>query len=388
MEFNNNYARIDLDILKDNLRAVREHVKTKVLMVVKADAYGHGAVPVAKCLEPECDFFGVAAMSEALELRSAGIQTPILMLGHTPVNAFPLAVKLGIRPAIFQYEDALALSREAQNQGVTSPFHFALDTGMSRIGFQATAEDADLCKKIADLPGLYAEGLFTHFATADDEDQTMTKQQVVLFDAFDAMLKERGLWIPLRHVENSAALTNFSAHYDMVRAGLVVYGMHPSQEVCKENVPVKPCLSWHSHVTLVKPLAPGRVISYGATCTVTRPSLVATVSAGYADGYRRHLSGKFHVLIRGCKAPILGRVCMDQFVVDVTDIPGVQAGDPVVLIGTQGENTVTADEMADAIGTISYEIVCGLSRRVPRQYIQKGQPVREIDQLLDNEKFL
>jgi len=388
MEFNNNFARIDLDILKDNLRAVRNHVKTKVLMVVKADAYGHGAIPVAKCLERECDFFGVAAMSEALELRNAGIQTPILMLGHTPVNAFPLAVKLGIRPAIFRYEDALALSREAQNQGVTAPFHFALDTGMSRIGFQATQEAADLCRSIAELPGLFPEGLFTHFATADEEDQTQTRQQIALFDAFDAMLRERGIHIPLRHAENSAGLTNFSSHYDMVRAGIVVYGIHPSDKVARQNVPVKPCLSWYSHETLVKPLEPGRVISYGASHTVTRPSLVATVSAGYADGYRRHLSGKFHVLIRGQKAPILGRVCMDQLVVDVTDIPGVQAGDPVVLIGTQGENTVTADEMAEVIGTISYEIICGLSRRVPRQYIQKGQPVREIDQLLDNEKFL
>ena len=384
MEFNNNFARIDLDILKNNLRAIKNHAKTKVMMVVKANAYGHGAVPVAKYLEPDCDFFGVATMSEALELRSAGIQIPILMLGHTPVNAFPQAIKLGIRPAIFHYGDALALSREAQNQGITAPFHFALDTGMSRIGFQATPEAADLCKTIAELPGLYAEGLFTHIATADEEDQTQTRHQVALFDAFDAMLKDRGIHIPLRHAENSAGLTNFSSHYDMVRAGIIAYGFYPSAEITAENVPVQPCLSWHSHVTLVKTLEPGRAISYGATYTTTRPTAVATVSAGYADGYRRQLSGKFHVLISGHKAPILGRVCMDQFMVDVTGIPGVQAGDPVVLIGSQGENTVTADEMAETVGTISYEILCGLGHRVPRQYIRNGQPVQTVDQILDN----
>ena len=384
MEFNNNFARIDLDILKNNLRAIKNHAKTKVMMVVKANAYGHGAVPVAKHLEPDCDFFGVATVSEALELRRAGVQLPILMLGHTPVNAFPLAVRLGIRPAIFRYEDALALSREAQNQGVAAPFHFALDTGMSRIGFQATREAADLCKTIAELPGLYPEGLFTHFATADEEDQTLTRHQLALFEAFDAMLKERGVHIPLRHAENSAALTNFSGHYDMVRAGIVAYGIHPSDQVARQNVPVTPALSWYSHVTLVKTLEPGRVISYGATCTTTRPTVVATVSAGYADGYRRQLSGKFHVLISGCKAPILGRVCMDQFMADVTDIPGVKPGDPVVLIGTQGDSAITADEMADTVGTISYEILCGLGHRVPRQYIQNGQPVQVVDQLMDN----
>ncbi len=383
MEHNNNYARIDLDQLKENLRLIREYTKTPVLLVVKADAYGHGAVPVAKHLEDDCAFFGVAAMSEALELRRNGLTKPILMLAHTPVSAYPMAVKLGIRPAIFQYEDALALSAEAQKQGVTAPFHFAVDTGMSRIGFQVTQADADLCQKIAGLPNLKAEGLFSHFSCADEEDQTRTQDQLEKFEEFSVMLKVRGVEIPIRHIENSAAFTNFDRHYDLLRAGLVLYGMHPSDKVQSSHIPVRPILSWHSHVTLVKPLDEGRVVSYGATHTIDRPSVVATVPVGYADGYRRHLSNSFHVLIRGQKAKILGRVCMDQIIVDVTDIPGVQSGDPVVLIGTDGENAITADDMAAAACTISYEITCGISRRVPRVYTQNGQIVQTVDYLAD-----
>lgn len=383
MEHNNNYARIDLDILKENMRKIRTYTNTPVLLVVKADAYGHGAVPVAKHLEEDCAFLGVAAMSEALELRRNGITKPILMLGHTPVSAYPLAVKLGIRPAIFQYEDALALSAEAQKQGVTAPFHFAVDTGLSRIGFQVTEQDADICQRIASLPNLKAEGLFSHFSNADDEDQARTLGQLEKYEQFCGMLKARGVEVPIRHVENSAALTNFETHYDMVRAGIVVYGMHASDKVQTAHVDVRPALSWHSHVTFVKPLEEGRVVSYGALYTIDRPSTVATVAVGYADGYRRHLLDKFHVLIHGQKAKVLGKICMDQIIVDVTDIPGVKPGDPVVLIGTDGEATITADQMAAAAGTINYDITCGLSRRVPRVYTQNGQIVQTVDHLAE-----
>lgn len=383
MEHNNNYAQIDLDILKENMKKVKAHVKVPVLLIVKADAYGHGAVPVAKELEEDCAFFGVAAFSEALELRKNGIKKPILMLGHTPISAYPEAIKLGVRPAIFQYEDALALSCEAQKQGVEVPFHFAVDTGLSRIGLQVTEEDADLCQKIAALPGLRAEGLFSHFSNADDEDQTRTLGQLQKFEQFSAMLRDRGVEIAIRHVENSAALTNFGSHYDMVRAGIVVYGMHASEHVHAENVNVRPALSWHSHVTFVKPLEEGRVVSYGALHTIDRPSMVATVAVGYADGYRRHLIHRFYVLIKGQKAKVLGKICMDQIIVDVTDIPGVKPGDPVTLIGTDGDNTITADEMAEIAGTINYDITCGLSRRVPRAYTRNGKIVQVVDHLAE-----
>ena len=383
MEHNNNYAQIDLDILKQNMANIKAHVKVPVLLVVKADAYGHGAVPVAKHLEEDCAMLGVAAFSEAMELRRNGITKPILMLGHTPPSCFPEAIRQGIRPAIFQYEDALALSEEAQKQGLEAPFHLAVDTGLSRIGFQVTPEAADICQKIAQLPGLKVEGLFTHFSNADDEDQTRTLGQVAKYEQFCSMLADRGVDIPIRHAENSAALTNFETHYDMVRAGIVVYGMHASHDVKEENVNVHPCLSWHSHVSFVKPLEEGRVVSYGATHTIDRPSLVATVPVGYADGYRRHLIHRFYVLIHGQKAKVLGKICMDQIIVDVTDIPGVKPGDPVTLIGTDGENVITADEMADVAGTINYDITCGLSRRVPRVYTRGGKIVQVVDHLAE-----
>ena len=381
MEHNNNYAQINLDILKQNMANVKDHVKVPVLLVVKADAYGHGAVQVAKLLEEDCAMLGVAAFSEAMELRRNGITKPILMLGHTPVSAFKEAIPLGIRPAIFQYEDAVALSEEAQKQGVEAPFHLAVDTGLSRIGFQVTEADADICQNIANLPGLKVEGLFSHFSNADDEDQTRTEGQLEKYEQFCQMLAHRGVKIPIRHIENSAALTNWDSHYDMVRAGIVIYGMHASHEVKEEHVNVHPALSWHSHVTLVKPLEKGRVVSYGALHTIDRPSVVATVAVGYADGYRRHLLHKFHVLVKGQKAKVLGKICMDQIIVDVTDIPGVKPGDPVTLIGTDGENTITATEMAEAAGTINYDITCGLSRRVPRVYTKNGKIVEIVDHL-------
>lgn len=375
MDCFNNYVQIDLDVLKENMQAIKAYTKTPVMAVIKADAYGHGAAEFAKELEQDVAFFGVATLAEALELRKNGIHTPILMLGHTPVAAYPQTVKLGIRSAIFCYEDAVALSAEAVKQGITVPFHFAVDTGMSRIGFQVTNEDVNICEKIAKLPNLKAEGLFTHFSNADDADQVRTKKQRALFELFREGLRQKGIEIPICHAENSAALTNFTGHFDMVRAGIILYGYYPSEEVQKANVPVKPVLSWYAKVTHVKALDEGRTIGYGATYTLPFPTIVATISVGYADGYRRLLSNRGWVLIHGQKAPILGRVCMDQIMVDVTFIPGVQAGDTVTLIGTDGNETITADQMADLTGTISYEIVCGISRRVPRVYIKDGKTI-------------
>jgi alanine racemase len=375
MDCFNSYAKINLDALKENITAIKTYTNTPVMAVIKADAYGHGAVEFAKVLESKVAFFGVATLAEALELRESGVRKPILMLGHTPAVLFPQVVKHGIRATISSYEDAAALSAEAVRQGVTAPFHFAVDTGMSRIGFQVTEADADLCKKIVLLPNLQVEGLFTHFSNADDDDQAKTEGQKALYEKFVEMLRLRGVNIPIRHTENSAALINFTDHCDMVRAGIILYGSYPSDEVQKANVPLKPVLSWYARVTHVKALEAGRTVGYGATYTVTKPCMVATVSVGYADGYRRLLSNKGHVLIRGKAAPILGRVCMDQIVVDVTDIPGVCSGDPVTLIGKDGDLEITADQMAQWADTISYEIFCGISRRVPRVYVENGETV-------------
>ncbi|MBP3673221.1 MAG: alanine racemase, partial [Oscillospiraceae bacterium] len=260
MNFDNTYVKIDLDAIEANIDAIRSRVGVDVMAVIKADAYGHGAIQVARLLQDKCTFFGVSSILEAMELRQAGLYNPILILGHTPVRAFPTLVEAEIRPTIFHYEDAVALSQAAQALEKTAAFHLAVDTGMSRIGFQATQEDADICAKIAKLPGLYAEGLFSHFATADCADLERSHRQAELFDKFYEMLKERGVEIPIRHLDNSAGLMNFENHYEMVRAGIVTYGLYPSDEVDNSILNLRPAMQWVSRVTHVKTLEPGREI--------------------------------------------------------------------------------------------------------------------------------
>ncbi len=383
LKFDNTYVSIDLDVIAANFRAIREKAGVPVMAIIKADAYGHGAIEIARQLQPECAFFGVSSMLEAMELRQAGLDTPILILGHTPVAAFPVAVRENIRPAIFHYEDALALSAEAVRQSVTAPFHFAVDTGMGRLGFRPTPEDADVCARIAALPGLKAEGLFSHFAAADCADLRQARAQQQLFDEFYEMLCQRGVHVQLRHLDNSAGLMNFTHHYELVRSGIVTYGLYPSDQVDPGLLALKPALSWHSRVTHVKLLEPGCPISYGGTYVTQKPTMVATVPVGYADGYRRSLSNRFHVLIGGKKAPILGRVCMDQLMVDVTGIPNVQVNDPVVLVGRDGDACITVEEIAEAAGSFNYEFICGISRRVPRYYYRDGRIVHQVHYLLD-----
>ena len=383
MNFDNTYVKIDLDVIESNIDAIREQVGVDVMAVIKADAYGHGAVQVARLLQDKCSFFGVSSILEAMELRRAGIYNPILILGQTPIRAFPTLVQAEIRPTIFHYEAAVALSKAAQLLGKDAAFHLAVDTGMSRIGFQATEEDADICAEIANLHGLVCEGIFSHYATADCEDLSKSRAQAELFDKFCQMMKDRGVEIPIRHMDNSAGLMNFPNHYELVRSGIVTYGMYPSDEVDPGLLKIQPALQWLSRVTHVKTLPAGREISYGGTYVTTRETRVATVPVGYADGYRRSLSGKFYVLIRGKKAPILGRVCMDQMMVDVTDIPDVTLNDRVVLVGKSGDEEITMEQLAAAMDTINYEVVCGISRRVPRVYCRRGKTVHSVHYLLD-----
>ena len=385
MNYDNTQVIIDLDAIEKNIDAVREKAGLPVMAIVKADAYGHGAIQVARLLKDKCAFFGVSSMLEAMELRRAGLDNPILILGYTPVSAFPTAVRNGIRPSIFHYEDALALSRTAVELGVSkAPFHFALDTGMGRIGFQATTAAADQCARIARLPGIFAEGLFTHFATADSADLSRSQKQAELFYRFDSMLRERGVEIPIRHLDNSAGIMNFSHPCEMVRSGIITYGLYPSDEVDRSRLALTPALSWQCRITHLKLLEAGREISYGGTFVTTKPTMVATIPVGYADGYRRSLSGKFHVLIHGKEAPILGRVCMDQLMVDVTHIPETRLEDTVILIGKSGDAQITVEQIAAAADSFNYELVCGISRRVPRIYVSGGQVVNEVRYLLDN----
>lgn len=386
MEPFNNYVQIDLDAIAANYRAVCKKAGVPVMAVVKADAYGHGAVAVARLLAPECPFFGVSSLSEAMELRQAGVAVPILILGHTPTDAFPLMIRHGIRPATFSLSDAQAFSREAQRQGVSAPLHLAVDTGMSRIGFQPTEESAAICAQIAGLPCVQVEGLFSHFATADTGDLTRSEAQAQRFACFCRLLEERGVSIPLRHLDNSAGIMNFGAHYEMVRSGIVTYGLYPSPEVDPARLPLTPALSWYSRIAHIKWLEPGREIGYGGTYVTQAPTRVATIPVGYADGYRRSLSSRFYVLIRGEKAPVLGRICMDQLMVDVTHIPQCAEGDKVTLIGTDGAQTITMEQIAQAAGSFSYEFTCGISRRVCRRYLQNGTPTFQVDFLLPPEK--
>lgn len=386
MVFDNTFVKIDLDAISHNFDAVCNRAGKAVMAVVKADAYGHGAVQIARLLENKCAYFGLASITEALQLRHAGITTPLLVLGNMPEEAFGAAIQNDIRVTVYRYESALALSQEAQKQGKTACLHLAIDTGMSRLGFQVSEESADACAAIANLPGLCIEGLFSHLATADCADLARTHAQSAAFAKFDAMLKNRGLEIPLRHLDNSAGVINFGSQYEMVRAGIVIYGMYPSDEVDKSKLSLQPALQWISRITHLQTLPAGREISYGGTFITQRPTVVATIPVGYADGYRRALSNKFYVLIHGKRAPILGRVCMDQMMVDVTDIPETQLYDPVVLIGQSGDEKITMEEISAAAGSFNYEFVCGIHhRRIPRIYYQGGHAIESECWLPDHE---
>lgn len=371
---------IDLDRIKHNIEAIKSKIgDARLLGVIKADAYGHGVVEVAKEIEHDCAFFGVAVIEEAIELRKAGFTTPILVLGRVEPYYSDLLVKYDIRPSIFSLEDAKSLSDEAVRQGKTALYHIAVDTGMSRIGFQVTQADADICKEIAKLPGIAAEGVFTHFATADEKDLTKTLRQKEKFGKFVEMLSARGIDPQIKHTNNSAGVMNFDDHYDLVRAGIVIYGMYPSEDLDKSKLGVLPAMKWIAEISHVKTLEAGREVSYGGTYITKKETVVATVPVGYADGYPRSLSNIGKVMVNGKPAPIIGRVCMDQFMIDVTHIPDVKVGDEVTLVG----NGLTMEEVSNAAHSFNYELPCRIARRVPRIYIKNGKELKTVNYLLD-----
>lgn len=371
---------IDLDRIKHNIESIKAKIGNAGLLgVIKADAYGHGVVEIAKEIEQSCAFFGVAVIEEAVELRKSGFSTPILVLGRVEPYYSDLLVKYDIRPTIFSYEDAKSLSDEAVKQGKTALYHIAVDTGMSRIGFQVNESEADICKEIAKLPCIEAEGVFTHFATADEKDLTKTLKQKEKFNAFVEMLNTRGINPPIRHTNNSAGVMNFDDHYDLVRAGIVIYGMYPSEDVDKEKLCVLPAMKWVAEISHIKTLEPGREVSYGGTYVTKKETKVATLPVGYADGYPRSLSNVGKVMIGGKTAPIIGRVCMDQFMIDVTDIPDIKVGDEVTLVG----DGLTMEEVANAAHSFNYELPCRISRRVPKIYIKDGKEIKTVSYLID-----
>lgn len=379
-------AWIDLDAIYGNLKALKEHTKegTKLCVVVKADGYGHGAVPVAKRAKGLADFFAVSAIEEALNLKHHDISEPILVLGYTPRESYRTAIMEGVRLNVFHYEMAKALSEEAVRCGKPAIVHIKLETGMNRLGFQPGPKALSEIEEISRMPGIQLEGIFSHFAKADEEDQSFSVRQYERFQSFCLALQEKRVDIPIRHMGNSAViigLPQFDA--DMVRAGIATYGMYPSDEVDRTAVKLTPALRLTSLVTFVKTIEAGETVGYGGTYTAKRKTRIATVPVGYGDGYPRNLSNRGWVLIHGKKAPITGRVCMDQLMVDVTDIEDVKEEDEVVLVGRDGEEQITVEELAGLAGSFHYEFVCNLGKRIPRIYVSGGKIVGTKDYFND-----
>lgn len=373
------YLKIDLNKLEHNFNCVRNKLPSdvKILGVIKANAYGHGAVEIGKFLDDKCDFFGVACIEEAVELKKAEIKTPILILGRVFPFDIETAVKYDVRIPIFSYEDAVVLSNEAVKQGKNVPFHFCIDTGMSRIGFQVSEESADICKSITKLPNIFAEGLFSHFATADENDLSKAVEQRNKYKKFCKMLSDREVEIPIKHLNNSAGIMNFDEYFDMCRMGIITYGLYPSDEVDKGILDLEPIMSWHAKISHVKELEPNREISYGGTFKTDKVTKVATVPVGYADGFPRCLSNKGRVIINGKYAKILGRVCMDQFMVDVSDIE-CDINDEVVLFGTQKNVHISLEELSNSAYSFNYELPCRIPLRVNRVYVYNGKTVKDV----------
>lgn len=367
------YAEISLDAIRSNILQVRKRVPdgVKILAVIKANGYGHGALQVGECLEDLVDYYAVATIEEAVQLRKGGILQPIMILGYTSPKQYMDLLRFNIRPTIYCKTDAEALSKMAARIGRKVKIHFAVDTGMTRIGFQVEPEEADRMAEIAELPNIIVEGMFSHFSCADMIDKEFSRGQMTQFERMIDLLEERGVEVPIKHLCNSAGIMEFDSHrYNMVRSGIITYGLYPSEEVVKENLDLIPAMSWKAHVIHVKDVPAGRGVSYGATyVTEGESTRIATISVGYADGYPRALSSKGRVLIRGQYAPILGRVCMDQMMVDVSHIPDVQVEDIVTLVGKDGEQAISIEELGELSGSFNYEMVCSVSERVPRIYV-------------------
>ena len=373
------YATVNLDAVASNMKSMRENLPASTLIMgsVKADGYGHGSVPIAKTIEPYVFGYAVATIDEGIILRRHGINKTILILGVTHESRYEDLLRYDIRTAMFQYEKAKKLSDLALKQGKKAVVHLALDTGMSRIGMKADREHAKEAASIAALEGIEVEGLFTHFARADETDKSAYEEQYRRYKEFLGYLKELGVKILIRHCSNSAGIVESleSNHMDMVRAGIAIYGMYPSDEVDHNSVKLTPAMEIKSCITYIKEIEAGTAVSYGGTFVADHTMKVATIPVGYGDGYVRSLSGKGDVLIHGKRAAILGRICMDQFMVDVTDIPDVQEDDEVTLLGSDGAECITMEELAEKSGGFHYEMICDIGKRIPRVYLKDGKVV-------------
>ena len=377
------YAEINLDAMCSNVSQALERMKpAKLMAIIKTDAYGHGAVRSAKALDEIGVYaFGVATPGEALELRRAEIKNPILILGYVFEEYFDRMIENDIDLALFDLNTAKLLNSHAEKLGKKARVHIKADTGMGRIGFQPCDESAEIIKEIAALNNIEIDGMFTHFACADSKDKASVNRQIERFTNFVAKVKSEGVSLPIVHCYNSASIVDFDKPlFDMVRCGIITYGLEPSDEVSKTNIKLQKVMSIKSHVAYVKKVGAGFTVSYGSTYVTDKETEIATIPVGYGDGYPRTLSNKGMVLIGGHFAKIIGRVCMDQFMVDVTGL-GVSRGDEVILMGSDGENSITAEEIGDLSGIFNYELVCDINKRVPRVYIKNGEIIAVDDAL-------
>ena len=371
-------ANINLDAVYQNVKYAKQLLRpeTKLMAVIKADGYGHGAVEIAETIDDLADAYGVAILEEGIELRKAGITKPILILGFTPQPQYEAMIDYDIATAVFKLDMAEKISQEAVKKGKTAKIHLKIDTGMSRIGFVPSDAALSDIIKIAGLPNIRIEGCFSHFARMDESDKTKAMEQFSRFCDFTNRMEEAGIDIPLKHISNSAGIIEEQkVHLDMVRDGICLYGLYPSEEVHKDRLPLIPAMELKAWVSYVKELDAGIEIGYGGTYTTSRKTRVATIPVGYADGYPRCLSNKGRVLIHGQSAPIIGRVCMDQFMVDVTEITNVSEGDEVTLFGRDGESEISIEEISGMSHSFNYEFVCDVGKRVPRVFYRNGRPV-------------
>ena len=376
------WAEINLDNLKYNMKEIRKISKSRdIIGVVKADAYGHGALEVSKViLENGATALAVATSSEAVQLRKGGIKAPVMILGYTPVELLDEIIENDVQQTIYSYDAALNLSRTAREKNKTAKIHIAVDTGMGRIGFLPNEESINEVIKISKLPNITIEGMFSHFSTSDEKDKKYSLYQLENFNWFYDKLKKNGININVRHIANSAAIIDMPGiHFEAVRPGIILYGYYPSDEVNKENLSLKPVMSLKAKISNIKTLPEGKYISYGRKFVTKRKSVIATLPIGYADGFSRGLSGKAKVIVNGNYADVVGRICMDQCMIDVTDIEKVSMNNEVTIMGEYEKKgkklSITADDIAKELGTISYEILCMISKRVPRVYIQGGKVV-------------
>ena len=380
-------AEIDLDAIHDNMEQLRSSLgkDAHLVAVLKADGYGHGAVPIAKMLEKETYVWGfaVAALEEGIILRKSGIKKPVLVLGCVFPDQYSDMIAYEIRATVYTEETARELAEAAQKLGKQVYLHIKVDTGMGRIGFPVNTESVDIIQRISGMESVCLEAMFTHFSKADEEDKTYTLKQHEKFTWMKAQLEQRHVDIPYFDCDNSAGIIDFpDMKHDLARAGIAMYGLYPSKEVNRQAVKLKPALTLVSHIIYVKEVEAGTSISYGGTFISKHKMRIATIPVGYGDGYPRSLSNKGAVLIHGKRAKILGRICMDQFMVDVTEIPEAAFMDTVVLIGKDGQEEITVEELSDLSGRFPYEFICCLGKRIPRNYRAHGRIVEQVDSFM------